>query len=190
MENKQNVECVGRLIMTAPDIVYRPIGVIRSCHTQLELTPIQPVFADGCRGCVELLPEFAAGMKDIDGFSHIYLLYHLHRAPPPHLLVTPFLQDVEHGIFATRTPCRPNPIGLSIVRLLRVDGRNVEVAGIDVLDGTPLIDIKPYTARFDHIMSTRNGWQDDLDDADAQARGRRQTASVRNASLSKNELGE
>ncbi len=177
-------------IMNIADIVYRPIGVIHSAHTRAEQTPIQPVFAEGCLGRVDLLPEFAAGLKDLEGFSHIYLLYHLHRAPPPRLLVMPFLQDVEHGIFATRTPCRPNPIGMSIVRLLRVNGGTLEVEGIDVLDGTPLLDIKPYAARFDHIVSARNGWLDGLDEADAQARGRRQTASSCSTSLSTNKFGD
>jgi tRNA (adenine37-N6)-methyltransferase len=177
--------------MNIADIVYRPIGVIRSAHTQPEITPIQPVFAEGCRGRVELLREFAAGLKDLEGFSHIYLIYHLHRAPPPRLLVMPFLQDVEHGIFATRTPCRPNPIGMSIVRLLRVAGCTLEVDELDVLDGTPLLDIKPYTARFDRVDETRNGWQDGLDEKEVQARGRRMppTQSARPTALTVAVLG-
>jgi tRNA-Thr(GGU) m(6)t(6)A37 methyltransferase TsaA len=158
---------------SVPDIVYRPIGVIRSAHTRPEETPIQPVFAAGCLGRVELLPDFAAGLRDIEGFSHIYLLYHLDRAPAARLIVKPFLQDAEHGVFATRAPARPNPIGLSVVRLLRVDGGTLEVDGIDVLDGTPLLDIKPYTARFDRIETTQNGWQDEVDEETARLRGKR-----------------
>lgn len=162
--------------MTLAPITYLPIGVIRSSHVRPDQTPIQPVFANGCTGRIELQPEYAAGLRDLDGFSHIYLLYHLDRAPPVCLTVKPFLQETAHGIFATRAPARPNPIGLSIVRLLRVEGCTLEVDGIDVLDGTPLLDIKPYTARFDRLDNTRNGWQDGLDEVDVQARGRRQAA--------------
>ncbi|MBN2023302.1 MAG: tRNA (N6-threonylcarbamoyladenosine(37)-N6)-methyltransferase TrmO [Pirellulales bacterium] len=155
------------------EIVYRPIGVVRSEHTRPEETPIQPVFSEGCQGRVEVLPEFAAGLRDLDGFSHVYLVYHFHKASAPRLTVKPFLQDVERGIFATRAPCRPNPIGLSIVRLLRREGRVLFLDGVDVLDGTPLLDIKPYTARFDRIEGTRNGWQDEVDEETAHRRGRR-----------------
>jgi len=154
-------------------IVYKPIGIIRSEHTQPEKTPIQPVYSEGCLGTAEVFPEFAAGLRDLDGFSHIYLVYHLHKAGEPRLVVKPFLQDVERGVFATRAPCRPNPIGLSIVRLVRREGNVLHLDGVDVLDGTPLLDIKPYTARFDRIENTRNGWQDEVDDESAQTRGRR-----------------
>jgi tRNA (adenine37-N6)-methyltransferase len=155
-------------------IVYRPIGVIRSEHTIPEKTPIQPVYSEGCQGRAEVFPEFAAGLRDLEGFSHIYLVYHFDRANKPQLIVKPFLQDEERGVFATRKPCRPNPIGLSIVKLLRCEGNVLYLDNVDVLDGTPLLDIKPYTARFDRIEGTRNGWQDDVDEASAQIRGRRQ----------------
>ena len=155
------------------NISCRPIGVIRSEHTQPERVPIQPVYASGCRGQAEIFPEYADGLRDLEGFSHIYLIYHLHQAPPAKLLVKPFLQDIEHGIFATRAPCRPNPIGLSIVKLERREGNILHLDGIDLLDGTPLLDIKPYCARFDCIPNTRNGWQDEVDEATAQQRGRR-----------------
>jgi tRNA (adenine37-N6)-methyltransferase len=154
-------------------IAYTPIGIIRSGHTKPEETPIQPVYAEGCAGEAEVFPEFAAGLRDIEGFSHIYLVYHLHKADRPRLTVKPFLQDVERGVFATRAPCRPNPIGISVVRLVRREGNVLHVEGVDVLDATPLLDIKPYTARFDHIESTRNGWQDEVDEKTAQRRGRR-----------------
>lgn len=154
-------------------IVYRPIGVIRTAHTDPEKTPIQPVYAEGCLGRAEVFPEFAAGLRDLEGFSHIYLVYHMHQAGPPQLTVKPFLQDVERGVFATRAPCRPNPIGLSIVRMLHREGSTLHLDGVDVLDGTPLLDIKPYTARFDCIQTTRNGWQDELDDQTARLRGAR-----------------
>lgn len=154
-------------------IAYSPIGVIRSPHKVPEKTPIQPIFARGCRGRVVVLPEYVPGLSDLDGFSHIYLIYHFHKAGPLKLRVKPYLQDIDRGLFATRAPCRPNPIGISVVRLLRRRGRTLYVDGIDVLDGTPLLDIKPYTARFDRINTVRNGWQDEVDDSVARRRGRR-----------------
>lgn len=117
--------------------------------------------------------EFAEGLKDIELYSHIYLVYHLHRVDAVRLRTKPFLQDVEHGIFATRAPWRPNPIGLSIVKLVGREGNVLLIEGADILDGTPLLDIKPYSKRFDNIPTQRNGWQDDVDDATAWARGRR-----------------
>lgn len=154
-------------------IAYRPIGVIRSEHTKPKQTPIQPAYAKGCHGRAEVFPEFSDGLCDLDGFSHIYLLYHMHKAKPAVLRVKPFLQDVERGVFATRAPCRPNPIGLSIVELVRREGNILHLDGVDVLDGTPLLDIKPYTGKFDHIQTTRNGWQDEVDEETARKRGRR-----------------
>jgi tRNA-Thr(GGU) m(6)t(6)A37 methyltransferase TsaA len=122
---------------------------------------------------VEVLPEYTAGLRDLDGFSHIFLVYHFHLAGPAQLLVRPFLQDVERGLFATRAPCRPNPIGLSVVELVRREGNVLHVDGIDILDGTPLLDIKPYTAKFDRIETMRNGWQDEVDEETARLRGSR-----------------
>ncbi len=171
--NEVDDEFFGRM-NDRMEIAYRPIGVIHSGHTHPERTPIQPVFAAGFPGRVEVWPEFEEGLRDLEGFSHIYLLYHLHRAPPARLTVKPYLEDVEHGVFATRAPARPNPIGLSVVRLLRLEGCVLHVDGIDVLDETPLLDIKPYTARFDRIDGTRNGWQDGLAESGIQQRGRRQ----------------
>ena len=156
-----------------PTISYRPIGVIRTGHTKPKETPIQPVYSEGCEGQAEVFPEFAAGLRDVEGFSHIYLVYHMHKADRPQLVVKPFLQDVERGVFSTRAPCRPNPIGLSIVRLVRRDGNVLHLDGVDVLDGTPLLDIKPYTAKFDCVETTRNGWQDEVDEETARRRGRR-----------------
>lgn len=154
-------------------ISFRPIGTIRSGHREAEATPIQPVYAAECLGRAELLPEFAAGLADIEGFSHLYLIYQLHRAPPARLRVKPFLQDQEHGIFATRAPCRPNPIGMSLVRLLRREGSILHLAGIDILDGTPLLDIKPYSTRYDAVESPRGGWTDAVPEAEARLLGRR-----------------
>jgi tRNA-Thr(GGU) m(6)t(6)A37 methyltransferase TsaA len=152
---------------------FRPIGVIRSRHTAAERTPIQPAFAQGCEGRAEILPEFAAGLEGLDGFSHIHLIYHLHRAGPPRLRVRPFLKDAEMGVFATRAPCRPNAIGLSVVELVRREGNVLHLEGVDILDGTPLLDIKPYAARFDRVEGTRDGWQDSVDDDTARRLGSR-----------------
>ncbi len=157
-------------------IVFRPIGVVRSEHQEAAKTPIQPAYAQGCAGSVEILPEFADGLRDLEGFSHVYLLYHLDRAGAARLRVQPYLQDVERGVFATRTPCRPNPIGLSIVRLVRREGNVLHLDGVDILNGTPLLDIKPYTAKFDCIAGTRNGWQDEVDETTAHVRGKREYA--------------
>jgi tRNA-Thr(GGU) m(6)t(6)A37 methyltransferase TsaA len=154
-------------------VVFTPIGVIRSEHTQPQNTPIQPVYARGCPGRAEIFAQYADGLRNLEGFSHIYLIYHLHRAEPARLVVKPFLQDVEHGVFATRAPCRPNPIGLSIVQLVRREGNVLCLDDMDVLDGTPLLDIKPYNARFDRLDTTRNGWYDEVDEQTARQRGRR-----------------
>ena len=154
-------------------ITYRPIGVIRSEHTDPEATPIQSSFAGGCRGRAEILPEYAEGLRDLEGFSHLYLLYDLHRAQGMKLIVKPFLEDVEHGVFATRAPSRPNHLGLSIVALVSRKGAVLHLDGLDVLDGTPLLDIKPYVGRFDCIRNTRDGWQAGVDEETARERGKR-----------------
>ncbi len=159
--------------MISRPIIYRPIGVIHSEHMIAEKTPIQPVYAKGCKGQVKVFAEFADGLRDLDGFSHIYLLYHFHQAPPAKLLVKPFLQDVERGVFATRAPCRPNAIGLSIVKLLKREGNILHVEDVDILDGTPLLDIKPYTSKFDLHDVTKSGWQDEIDETTAHQRGKR-----------------
>jgi len=153
--------------------MYRPVGVIHSVHQDTTLTPIQPVFAGHCKGQVEIYPEFEDGLADLEGFSHIYLIFHLHKAGPARLTVKPFLQDTEHGVFATRGPWRPNPIGLSIVELQSRQNNILYISGVDILDGTPVLDIKPYTTHFDHIEITRCGWLDDVEDGDFQNRGRR-----------------
>lgn len=154
-------------------VTFAPIGTVRSPHTDPEQTPIQPVYAEGLRGRVELLPEFSAGLADIEGFSHIYLIYWLHRAEAARLRVRPFLEDTERGIFATRAPWRPNPIGMSLVRLVAREGDVLIIEGVDVLDGTPLLDIKPYAPRYDQVEDPRGGWTEAVDDSTARARGRR-----------------
>ena len=158
--------------MSEAGVLFRPIGVIHSEHVMAECTPIQPVYAKGLRGKAEVFLQFEEGLRDLEGFSHVYLVYHFHRAGPAKLVVKPFLQDVDHGIFATRAPCRPNAIGISIVELVGREGNILHFDGVDVLDGTPLLDIKPYVSRFDCIRSARNGWQDAVNEATARSRGR------------------
>jgi tRNA-Thr(GGU) m(6)t(6)A37 methyltransferase TsaA len=154
-------------------ITYEPIGVIHSGHVIAEETPIQPAYAKGCRGWAEIFPEYEEGLRDLEGFSHIYLIYHLNRSKSVKLTVKPFLQDVERGVFATRAPNRPNAIGLSIVELVRREGNILGLDGVDILDDTPLLDIKPYTAKFDWVETRRNGWQDEVSEEAARQRGKR-----------------
>ena len=139
-------------------IVYQPIGIVHSPFKGIENVPIQPTAAAGIRGMVELFADFAAGLKDLEGFSHIILLYHFHRVTQIRLSVIPFLDREPRGVFATRAPSRPNPIGLSIVRLLYVEGNVLHIENVDILDGTPLLDIKPYVPAFDHHKVERFGW--------------------------------
>ena len=155
-------------------IVFHPIGVIHSPHHEPAEAPIQPVYAQGVKGRVEVYPQFADGLLDIEGFSHVYLIYYFHRTSAAKLLVKPFLEDTEHGVFATRAPCRPNPVGFSVVRLAGRDGNALRVEDVDVLDGTPLLDIKPYVSRFDFRENVRCGWQDHVDEDEARKRGQRQ----------------
>jgi tRNA-Thr(GGU) m(6)t(6)A37 methyltransferase TsaA len=154
-------------------VTLSPIGVIHSPHAREKKTPIQPVYAEGIEGTVEVFPEYAEGLRDIEGFSHIYLIYHFHRAQPIRLIVKPFLEDAFHGVFATRTPYRPNPIGFSVVRLIAREDHILHIEDVDVLDGTPLLDIKPYISRFDHRENVRNGWQEHIDEDLARLRGSR-----------------
>jgi tRNA-Thr(GGU) m(6)t(6)A37 methyltransferase TsaA len=139
-------------------ITYTPIGVVRSPFTTLEGMPLQTVAAQGVQGAVELEPAYAEGLKDLAAFSHIILLTHLHRMSGFSLEVTPYLDDQLHGIFATRSPRRPNPIGLSIVRLITIEGRTLLIEDVDVLDGAPLLDLKPYVPAFDARETERIGW--------------------------------
>jgi tRNA-Thr(GGU) m(6)t(6)A37 methyltransferase TsaA len=142
-----------------PDpIPFRPVGTIRSPFTDPAGMPIQPAGAAGIPGRVELDPDLREGLKALDGFSHIYLLYVFHRAEGYVLQVKPFLDDALRGIFATRAPRRPNAIGLSVVRLVRVEGAVLHIEDVDILDGTPLLDIKPYVPAFDSRAPERTGW--------------------------------
>lgn len=155
------------------EIVFHPIGLIRSEHQEPGKTPIQPVFAEGCAGTVELFPAYAAGLEGLGEFTHIYLLYALHRQTEARLRVKPFMGDHETGIFATRHPARPNPLGISLVALRAIEGNVLRIGGCDILDQTPLIDIKPYIPRFDHISDASGGWTSVIDDQTARERGKR-----------------
>lgn len=135
----------------------RPIGAIRSPFTDKRQTPIQPTRSQAI-GQVVVYPEYVEGLQDIEGFSHLILLYAFHQSEGYTLRVKPFLDDQWRGLFATRHPCRPNPIGFSIVRLIARHGNVLEIEGVDVLDGTPLLDIKPYVPDFDMRQDTRMGW--------------------------------
>lgn len=151
-------------------IQYRPIGVIHTPFKTPEGTPIQPPGGvDDC-AVVEVFPEYREGLRDIEGFSHIILLYHCHRSSAVRLTVTPFLDDAEHGLFATRAPARPNAIGLSVVRLLRVEGASLFIREVDIVDGTPLLDIKPYVPKFDARSCERTGWLEKQADGIERAR--------------------
>jgi len=140
------------------EITYRPIGLVHSPFKEPKGTPIQASGAVGIQGKIEVFPEFAEGLKDIDGFSHIILIYHLHLIKETSLEVKPFLDKNTHGIFATRAPGRPNSIGISVVRLVGIDNSILTVKDFDIIDGTPVLDIKPYISEFDYRDVTKNGW--------------------------------
>ena len=135
-----------------------PIGVIRTPFATKEDAPIQGAFRPEAEGTVQVLPEYAEGLRDLEGFTHLILLYEFDRAAPVELVRQTFLGDVPHGLFATRHPARPNGIGLTVVTLLGIEGTTLRVGGIDVLDGTPLLDIKPYVPRFDSFPDASEGW--------------------------------
>jgi tRNA-Thr(GGU) m(6)t(6)A37 methyltransferase TsaA len=139
-------------------IAYMPIGVIHSPFNNIEGMPIQPAGAKGIAGTVEIEHEYCDGLKDIEGFSHIILLYHFHLSKGYSLEVRPFMDDKLHGVFATRAPNRPNPIGISVVKLVRVQHCTLHIEGVDIIDGTPLLDIKPFVPEFDVVKAERIGW--------------------------------
>jgi len=149
--------------MPENEVTFKIIGYIHTPFNDQDHTPIQPYFS-AATGTVEVLPEFAPGLKDIEGFSHLMLLYHFHKVRDYSLLQKPFLDNSqERGIFAIRHFSRPNPIGLSIVELKGVRGNVLDVSGVDVLDGTPLLDIKPYIEKFDCKRDVKSGWAQGVD---------------------------
>ena len=143
------------------ELKIEPIGVIETPFREPAGTPIQPSRANGARGKVRVEPRFWAGLQDLAGFERIRLIYWLHRRPGSALVVTPFLDQQERGVFATRAPARPTPIGISAVRLMGIEGGVLEVADVDMIDGTPLLDIKPYVPEFDSYPASRAGWFDE-----------------------------
>jgi len=145
---------------TSEPIVLRPIGIIHTAFREAAGTPIQPRFAGGSKGRVEVFRPYAPALKDLDGFERVWLLYWLHAAGAPKLLVRPYMDTTERGLFATRAPSRFNPIGLSPVRLLGMKGNILHIEDVDILDGTPLLDIKPYCPKFDCFEAARSGWLD------------------------------
>jgi tRNA-Thr(GGU) m(6)t(6)A37 methyltransferase TsaA len=140
------------------EIKYKPIGIIHSPFKKPKGTPIQPAGAKGINGIVEIFPEYAEGLTDIGGFSHIILIYHFHLSKGSSLIAKPYMDDEMHGVFAMRGPSRPNSIGISVVHLIKVEGNRLHVRDVDIVDGTPLLDIKPYVPKFDMRQVERIGW--------------------------------
>ena len=139
-------------------IKYKPIGIIHSPFKEPKGTPIQPTGAKNIDATIELFPEYVEGLKDLEGFSHIILIYHFHLSKHTSLRVKPYMDDELRGVFATRAPSRPNPIGISVVRLVKVEGNILHIQDVDAVDGTPLLDIKPYVPEFDTRKVERIGW--------------------------------
>ena len=139
-------------------VIYRPIGLIHSPFRDPHNVPIQPAAAKGVEGRVEIRPELIDGLKDLEGFSHIVLIYHLHLSQGFSLLVKPFLDDEPRGVFATRAPRRPNAIGLSVVRLVAIDSTTLRVRDVDIVDGTPLLDLKPHIPEANPKGPYALGW--------------------------------
>ena len=140
------------------EVVYKPIGVVHSPFKVPQDVPIQSVAAEGVMGYVEVAREYVEGLRDVDGFSHLILIYHCHLAQDYSLLVRPFLDERLHGVFSTRAPSRPNPVGVSVVRLTRMEKNILHIQDVDIIDGTPLLDIKPFVPEFDQRKAERIGW--------------------------------
>ncbi len=142
----------------------KAIGKIHTPFKTLDDIPIQPIYARGIKGRVSLFPEYAEGLRDLDGFSHIYLIFYFHKVNDTHLRIKPHFHNEERGIFATRAPSRPNHIGMSMVELIAVKKNEVFVENVDILDGTPLLDIKPFSAHIDFRPKSKRGWLSQYDD--------------------------
>jgi tRNA-Thr(GGU) m(6)t(6)A37 methyltransferase TsaA len=142
------------------EIKLKPIGVIHTPYKQAKGMPIQGRFKKGVRGTIEIFPEYEQGLKDLQGFSHLILIYYFHKAKEEKLIGKPFLEDTPHGIFAIRSPQRPNHIGFSIVKINKINKNIITFSDVDILDGTPLLDIKPYVRHFDSRRKVKSGWLD------------------------------
>lgn len=139
-------------------IKYNPIGIIHTPFIDIEGMPVQPSGSRKAKGYIELKEEFVPGLFDLEGFSHITLIYHFHLVTSYKLYVVPFIDDNAHGIFATRAPLRPNPIGLSTVKILKIETNRIEIEDVDMVDGTPLLDIKPFYPKYDNRSDVKFGW--------------------------------
>ena len=159
--------------MNNSTIEFQPIGIVKTPFKKLSEIPIQPIFSKGINGTVIVDPIYSDGLKDLDDFSHIYLFYWFHKWKEMKLIVKPYLEDKEHGVFATRAVSRPNPLGFSLVKLISIQKNVLHIEDVDILDGTPLIDMKPYIKRFDSRKNVRSGWIDSIKDNVARTRGRR-----------------
>ena len=144
--------------MKVNQIIYKPIGIIYSPFKSIEGVPIQPAGADGIKGKIKVYKKYLNGLMNLEGFSHIILLYHFHLSRGYSLKVIPFLKNQEQGVFATRAPKRPNQIGISVVKINKIEGNIINISNIDIINGTPLIDIKPYASFFDNVKNEKNGW--------------------------------
>ncbi len=162
--------------------VFQSIGIIHSPHKEISKIPIQPVFCNDIEGTIILNNRYIDGLKDLQGFSHIYLFYYFNHSQKTCLRLKPYLSDHEHGIFATRAPHRPNKLGMSLVRLDRIENNTLYVKDLDILDGTPLLDIKPYIQRFDSREDVKSGWQDTVLNDVATVRGLRDFKSQKGKS--------
>lgn len=146
--------------MTPNQVRLTPIGIIHTPYGEAKEMPVQGRFKADVEGWIELEQRYVPGLKDLDGFSHLILIYYFHRSDTEELQGQPYLEDEIHGIFAIRSPHRPNHLGLSIVRLQRIEGSRIYFTDVDMLDGTPLLDIKPYVEHFDRREDVRSGWLD------------------------------
>ena len=144
--------------MKVNQIIYKPIGVIYSPFKSIEGIPIQPAGANGIKGKVKVYKKYLNGLINLEGFSHIILLYHFHLSNGYSLKVIPFLKNQEQGVFATRAPKRPNQIGISMVKIDKIEGNIINISNVDILNGTPLLDIKPFASFFDNVKNEKNGW--------------------------------
>lgn len=140
------------------EMTYKQIGTIHSPFTEPKGTPIQPAASQEVPGTVELFQKYTDGLTDLSDFSHIILIYHFHLSKKSSLKVIPFMDDQIHGVFSTRAPNRPNPIGISVVQLVRIERNLLHIKDLDILDGTPLLDIKPFVPEFDIRDAQKTGW--------------------------------
>jgi len=140
------------------EIIYKPIGIVHTPHESTNNIPIQPSSAKGIKGTVEVYPEYETGLKDLTGFSHIILIYHFHLSNRYQLEVKPFLDKNLHGVFATRAPKRPNNVGISVVKLIKIVRNVLHIENVDIINGTPLLDIKPFVPDFDAAVNIKIGW--------------------------------